>query len=66
MISLTTLVDVVQTATLIYVALLLRAAAKTLTKDMRSLMIRVAGLEARLGNDRQNGDIGDAARARGS
>jgi hypothetical protein len=49
LVSITTLVDVVQSATLIYVALLLRAAAKTLTKDIRTLMFRVAALEARLG-----------------
>jgi len=45
MVSITTVVDVTQTALLLYVALLLRGAAKTLTRDLRQLMLRVAALE---------------------
>jgi len=58
---------------LIYVAFLLRAAATTLTKDMRTIMdqvavhtVRLEEMEVTLGRDRQSEDSLDANLAKGS
>lgn len=60
-------------AVLIYVALLLRAAAMTLSKDMRTVMsqiatnkIRLEQIEFRLGIDRESDGSSDADRRKGS
>jgi hypothetical protein len=64
---------IVSCIVLIYQALLLRAAAKTLTKDMRTIMgaiavntARLDTIELTLGIDRQNEDSPDAKPAKGS
>ena len=64
---------IVSCVALIYVAVLLRAAATTLTKDMRTVMeqvalnkVRLEEIEVRLGIDRQSGDSSGASRAKGS
>jgi hypothetical protein len=62
-------VDGAQTIAIIYVALLLRASATTLGRDLRMLMAEVAAskvrleeIEFRLGIDRESGESGDASR----
>ena len=64
---------IVSCVALIYVAILLRVAATTLTKDMRTVMeqvalnkVRLEEIEVRLGIARQSEDNHDANPARGS
>ena len=64
---------IVSCVALIYVAILLRVAATTLTKDMRTVMeqvalnkVRLEEIEVRLGIARQSGDSSGASPARGS
>jgi hypothetical protein len=64
---------IVSCVALIYVAVLLRVAATTLTKDMRTVMeqialnkVRLEEIEVRLGIARQSKDNHDANPARGS
>jgi hypothetical protein len=64
---------IVSCIALIYVAILLRVAATTLTKDMRTVMeqvalnkVRLEEIEVRLGIARQSEDNHDANPARGS
>lgn len=65
------LVDIVQTAAIIYVANLLRIAAKTLTKDMRAILAQLASATARIDeleavNARRNAERFDAKPREGS
>lgn len=64
---------IVSCVALIYVAILLRAAATTLTKDMRRVMeqvalnkVRLEEIEVTLGIDPRSGDSSGASRAKGS
>jgi hypothetical protein len=41
-------IDIVQTAAIVYVSLLLRNAARAVTRDMRSIIARQASIELRL------------------
>lgn len=63
------IVDGAQTAAIIYIALLLRASATTLSSDMRMLMsevatnkVRLEEIEFRLGIDRESDGSADANR----
>jgi hypothetical protein len=64
---------IVSCAALVYVAILLRAAATTLSKDMRTVMqqvslnkVRLEEIEVTLGIDRRSEDNLDANHAKGS
>ena len=64
---------IVSCVALVYVAILLRVAATTLTKEMRTVTEQIAlnkarleEIEVRLGIDRQSEDSSGAGRAKGS
>jgi hypothetical protein len=64
---------IISCVALIYVAILLRVAATTLTKDMRTVMeqialnkVRLEEIEVTLGIDPQSGGSSGASRAKGS